>query len=496
MTRFKKAAAVIIAALITLLSAGCNDTYQDAIIYFEIPERPSTLDPQTASTDSELSVVANIYEGLLRKNASGAIVCGICESFSVEGLTYTFKLRDDAVWSNEEPVTSADFLFAFRRAVSPQTKAPFVSRLFSIQNAQDIYNGKASADTLGVSAPDDTTFIIKLAYADEDFEETLTTSVAMPCNEKFFTESAGKYGLTAEHTLSCGSYELTKWNRESKTFGIRLYANDLYTGTFTAKNSAVYITKDEEETAMQRLSDNNVDIAFIDSSLSDTAEQSGLKTVNYQNICWFLTISQEFSQNMRKAFGMLTGGEVYGANLPCGYTVATSVFPSEICDNADSSGMTPYDLQNGKKLFSSETDKLEDKKFPSGVKLYYYDSSGIKSVVTDIVGHWQNNLGAFVNIEATTNYETMIAELKEQTLTMAIFPLRAGSGNTAEYLANFGIDYKGGSLSEIQSQILKSNNIYPIAFQNTTIAYSKALNDVFTNPGNGYIDFSFIVKTE
>ena len=84
MTRFKKAAAVIIAALITLFSAGCNDTYQDAIIYFEIPERPSTLDPQTASTDSELSVVANIYEGLLRKNASGAIVCGICESFRLK----------------------------------------------------------------------------------------------------------------------------------------------------------------------------------------------------------------------------------------------------------------------------------------------------------------------------------------------------------------------------------------------------------------------------
>lgn len=496
MNRILKALALITAAVFVFLCAGCGSRYQDAIIYFEIPERPSTLDPQTASTDSELVIVSNIFEGLLRKNAGGAIVCGVCESFEYENLTYTFKLREDAVWSNEEPLAADDFVFALRRAVTPSTKAPFASRLFCIENAESIYTGKASPDSLGVSAPDSRTLIIKLAYEDKDFEETLTTSVAMPCNEKFFTESGGKYGLTAEYTLSCGSYELTKWNRESETFGIRLYSNSLYKGTFAAKNSAVYITKDEEETAMQRLSDNNVDIAFIDSSLSDTAEQSGLKTVNYQNICWFLTISPEFSQNMRKAFGMLTGGEVYGANLPCGYTVATSVFPSEIYENADSSGMTPYDLQNGKKLFSSETDKLEDKKFPSGVKLYYYDSSGIKSVVTDIVGHWQNNLGAFVNIEATTNYETMIAELKEQTLTMAIFPLRAGSGNTAEYLANFGIDYKSGSLSEIQSQILKSNNIYPIAFQNTTIAYSKALNDVFTNPGNGYIDFSFIVKTE
>ena len=132
MKRVIKTLCLVLALLTAFSLTACNDSYQDAIIYFEIPEKPYTLDPQTASTDSELVIVNNIFEGLLRKNASGAIVCGACESFTRGNLAYTFKLRKDIVWSNEKPLTADDFVFAFRRAVSPETQAPFVSRLFCI----------------------------------------------------------------------------------------------------------------------------------------------------------------------------------------------------------------------------------------------------------------------------------------------------------------------------------------------------------------------------
>ena len=158
--------------------------------------------------------------------------------------------------------------------------------------------------------------------------------------------------------------------------------------------------------------------------------------------------------------------------------------------------MTIYNLEAAKVIFAKEISKLAEKKFPSGVKLYYYDNGVIKPVVTDIVGHWQNNLGAFVNIEAVDSAEKLTNQLKEQTLDMAIFPIKADSANIDEYLSNFGVSSNGKSEAEIQTNLLKSSNIVPIAFQNTTIAYSSALSDVFTFFGNGYIDFSFIVKTE
>lgn len=493
MKRIIKLIALLSSVLIIFLSAGCNESYQDAIIYFEIPEKPFSLDPQTVSSDSELAVVANIFEGLLRKNNSGAIVGGLAESFSKDGLTYTFKIRDDAKWSNKSPVTSYDFLFAFKRAVLPETKAPFVSRLFCIENAEQINSGKLSIDSLGVTAPDSKTVIIKLCREDENFENALTTSIAMPCNEEFFNSTSGKYGLTLETVISCGSYTLTKWNKDP--FSFRLKKNPLYNGTFEAKNSAVYITKSEDETALDRLKENNVDIAFIDSSLSVTAHESGLKTSEFSNICWFLTMNSDIKPNFRKSFAMLIGRNVFENDLQAGYSYSASAFPPALIKNADSSGVQQYDLNAGKELFNKEINTLDEKKFPSDIKLYYYDNGVIKPIITDIVGHWQNNLGAFINIEAADSAEKLVPELKNQTLTMAVFPVRAVSGDLNEYLSNFKT-VSGETTAEIQTNLFKDNYVVPLLYQNTTVAYSSSLSDVFTTLGNGYIDFSFIIKTE
>lgn len=62
-----KLSAIITALALLIVTAGCSDSYQDAVIYFEIPEKPFTFDPQTASSDSELAVTANIYEGCFVK---------------------------------------------------------------------------------------------------------------------------------------------------------------------------------------------------------------------------------------------------------------------------------------------------------------------------------------------------------------------------------------------------------------------------------------------
>ena len=241
MRKYKRITSIILCMLlfcVTLL--GCTGKTDEAYLYFELPSIPNTLDPQTASSDSELLIIKNIYEGLMRKDKDGNVVCGVAESFDINGLTYTFKIRESAVWSNEDPVTAHDFVFALRRAVDPKNNAPFVSRLKSIKNATAISKGELSSKKLGVKAIDDKTLQITLSKKDSSFLETLTTSIAMPCNEKVFNESAGKYALFKDYIVSNGSYRLTKWNKTS--FGIRLYRNENYTGEFYAKNAAVFIT--------------------------------------------------------------------------------------------------------------------------------------------------------------------------------------------------------------------------------------------------------------
>ncbi len=489
----KRFFAILLSLLFIFLSVGCDNT-KEAYIYFELPEMPETLDPQTAYKDTELIIIKNIFEGLLRVDEKGKVVCGVAESYEKKGLTYTFKLRKDAKWSNGDKITANDFAFAIKRAVSPEVKAPFASRLFSIVGAQEIYNGSTNYNSLGVNVISDNKLKITLKQEDPNFENILTSSIAMPCNEKFFNSSAGKYGLFADNILSNGSYKLSRWRKDP--FGIRLYSNNEYSGNFIPNNAAVFLTCDKDETALEKLEKNSIDIAFIDSALVTDAENLGLNIAEFENICWVLTINNDFSANMRKSLSMLIGSEIYSNNLPSGYSVSTSLFPSIFSANKKFSTSLLYDLEAGKKLYFQEVNKLEDKKFPSDVVLYYFDDGYIKNVVTDIVGHWQSNLSAFVNIESVSSVDLLEPQLQNQTLKMSIFPISAESTQVAEYLKKFGISYKGEPLEGIQSNILKGNNIIPIMFQTTNIAYSKALTNLSTELGNGYIDFSFIIKTE
>ena len=481
---------LIIISLVSLM--GCSGKTEEAYIYFELPQLPSTLDPQTASSDSELLIVRNIYEGLLRKDEKGEICEGASSEYSKNGLTYTFTLRDDMEWSNGDPLTADDFVFGLRRALDPSTAAPFASRLFAIKNAKKVNSGELSVNQLGVSAPNDNTVKITLEYEDENFLHNLTTSVAMPCNENFFKESAGKYGLFKDYIISCSSYRLTKWNQES--FGIRLYKNEKYNGPFEAKNAAVFITCNNDSPVTEKLKENNIDIAFIDSAQTNEMETAGLKTSSVQNICWIMTISDEFSLEMRTALFKLVGSEVYGQSLPTGYKNATSFYPSILNAPIDNIVVNSYNLQEGKSIYNEEVKKLENSKFPSDVKITYYDNGFIKPVVTDIVGHWQNNLSAFVNIQSVESADLLLPQLTNQTLSMTIFPVKANSKNSAEYLANYGV--LDADLSKVQENLMNAKNIIPLFFQDTTLCYSQNILEISLNDDNGMVDFAFIVKEE
>ncbi len=82
---------------------------------------PATLDHHKTSTIAEANVIRDLYEGLVTEDAAGELIPGVAESWEIseDGLTYTFHLRENAKWSNGDPVTSDDFLFAFRRIMTP-----------------------------------------------------------------------------------------------------------------------------------------------------------------------------------------------------------------------------------------------------------------------------------------------------------------------------------------------------------------------------------------
>ncbi len=470
---------------------GCGDKYKESIIYFELLEKPQTLDPQTAQSDSELLIVRNIYEGLMRETEEGKIVCGVSESYSYENLTYTFKLKSDAVWSNGDPVTAYDFEYAFRRAVNPKIKAPFSSQLFAILNAEAIASGSADVSTLGVKAVDKTTLTITMCRDDSDFLKTLTTSVCMPCNEEFFENSIGKYGLDAKCIISNGSYRLTKWNKED--FGIRIYKNEEYSGIFDAQNAAVFISCVEDEKQLQRLNDGSSDMAFIGGDEVTAVETAGFTTQNVQNICWVMTVSRNFSPEVRRAFAMAFSTDIYTDALPDNFVAAKSIYPEILGISTDNIGITPYDINEAKAVISNQIANMQDKKFPQSM-LYYYDDFGVKELATAIVGHWQQNLSTFVNIEPSQNLAVLQQELGENTLDFALFPITAKSGYFNEYAKNFALRSTATTPDALQQELLSDYSMIPVAHQSTNITYISTLEDVLVGKDNGYIDFSYIIK--
>ena len=113
--------------------------------------------------------------------------------------------KDDAeIPGYNQAVTAADFVFAFRRVVDPAIQSPYATSFYCIQNAQQIHQGSAPVDQLGVTAVNDTTLVIQLAYPNALFLELMSSTAAMPCHEAFFKQTNGRYGLSMSTVLSNG----------------------------------------------------------------------------------------------------------------------------------------------------------------------------------------------------------------------------------------------------------------------------------------------------
>lgn len=123
-----------------------------------------TLDPQQCVDSTSGQMLNNVCEGLYR-HGTNRLEKALAKSSKVskDGLTWTFKLRKDGRWSNGDKVTANDFVYAFQRAVNPKTNDSNANLFGSIKNAGDIQKGEKKPNELGVSAPDNYTFVVHLS---------------------------------------------------------------------------------------------------------------------------------------------------------------------------------------------------------------------------------------------------------------------------------------------------------------------------------------------
>lgn len=131
-----------------------------------IKDEPASLDPIKAVGLPEAQVARDLFEGLVNQDAKGNIVPGVALRWqTTDNRSFIFTLRDNARWSNGEPVTAKDFVYSWRRLVTPENSSSFAwfARLAGIQNAEQILAGKLPVDQLGVTAVNDHTLKVQLS---------------------------------------------------------------------------------------------------------------------------------------------------------------------------------------------------------------------------------------------------------------------------------------------------------------------------------------------
>lgn len=175
---------------------------------------PGTLDPATATLPDEFAILRALSEGLLIPGPSGTEpLPGAAERYDVsaDGLTYTFHLRRDAVWSNGAPVTAGDFVASYRRVVTPATAAPKAGVFLGVENAAALVQGGTDdPSSLGIQATDTHTLVIRLTRPNPRFPHYVASGPWLPVHLPTVTKHGRKW-IEPGNFVGNGPFVLTEW---------------------------------------------------------------------------------------------------------------------------------------------------------------------------------------------------------------------------------------------------------------------------------------------
>lgn len=200
-------------------SEDSGDKKQEAVI-LESAELPD-MDSVKATDTVSFTTLNNVMEGLYRMDQNQEPIPAIADGepeVNEDKTVYTFKLRDTK-WSNGDPVTANDFVYAWQRSLDPKTESDYGPYMMSgkIKNADKVYAGKAKPSELGIKAIDDKTLEITLEKPVPFIESLLAFPTFYPQNQKFIEEKGDNYAKNAENLVYNGPYTLAKWEGSQAT---------------------------------------------------------------------------------------------------------------------------------------------------------------------------------------------------------------------------------------------------------------------------------------
>lgn len=410
-------------------------------ITLNIASEPQSIDPALNSAVDGAIMLGHMFEGLMKWKDSevetpgsdgtctnAELTEGQAESYEKvvndDGtVTYTFKIRSDARWSDGKPVTAGDFVYSWQRLVTPETAADYNYMIDSVVNANEIMAGDMDPTELAVSAPDDSTFVVTLTSDLPYFLEVCAFPATFPVRQDVTTKEDGtpndQWTFDVASYLSNGPYKLTAWNHNSE---IVMEPNEQYYDVANLGPDKITFKLMDDQNAM--LSGfNSGELDFIEdvpqAELPDLIASGDLKIVDYIGtyyVCYQTQKAPFDDPRVRQAFTLAVDRTfIVDKVTQAGQVPANGFVPAGVYDAAGSTGDDfrtvggAYYSIEGDADYSYEAncekarELLAEAGYPNGenfpvVEYLYNTSDAHKAVAEALQNMWETELGVKVTL--------------------------------------------------------------------------------------------------
>ena len=375
---------------------------------------PESMDPNLSSTVDGATMLSHLFEGLIKYeddgNGMAMLVPGTAEKWDIseDGLTWTFHLRKDAVWSDGQPVTSKDFLFSWNRLVAPETAAEYAYLLDIVARDE---NGN-----LKISAPDDSTFEVTLLSKAPYFEEICAFPSCFPLRQDIIEANGEKWTFSPDTYISNGSYTLKEWNHNAD---ILMEKSDTYYGKDKIMTPSLKFALMDDANAIfagYRSGDLNYIQSFPQNEIPALKESGDLRS-SVQLGTYYVTFNNQKAPfdnpKVREAFSLaIDRNYIVEKITQTGEAPADGFVPLGINDNDPNmpdfrkEGGSYYSVKPDDYASNQEKAKqaLADAGYPEGkgfpVVEYAYNTDARHKAVAEVLQNmWQTTLGVTVTLQ-------------------------------------------------------------------------------------------------
>ena len=415
---------------------GSEEKGEDFVATACIASEPETIDPGLISSVDGSTYVNHMFENLMKyvptdedADESGNVKMtkvdlGQAESYDVseDGLTYTFKIRSDAVWSDGEPVKAQDWVYSWQRLVNPETASDYGYFLDGVVvNAAEIQAGEKKPEELGVKAVDDSTLEVTLCQDTPYFIEMCAFASLMPLREDVV--EGNDDWATPEKIVVNGPYILSEWTHDSV---IKMVPNEKYYDAANLGPSEIDWYLSADETAILSAYQSG-EWAFVESFPTDmisSLQDSGDCFIDPYVGTYFLYLNCDKIKDWRVRAAMVLSMDrdnivenvTQGGQTPATGFVASGILDSTGADFAFGSSelgaiyawlaeqYPDYDLSSyddkcdlAKKLYQEAVD--EGKWDPDTTVEYNFNTDESHKAIAEACGQdWKNVLGMKITL--------------------------------------------------------------------------------------------------